>query len=103
MVLRGKWRRSPRQALEGRLPVARPQPRRMEFGHAMIAASLAGALALLTPPLETLAPNGLLSHDQPYSAVASGPVSNQPGTLNDQDTALCRQGLAAARNRDVSG
>jgi hypothetical protein len=35
--------------------------------------------------------------------VASGPVSNQARVLNDQDTALFRQGLAAARARDVIG
>jgi soluble lytic murein transglycosylase len=69
----------------------------------MIVASLAGAIALLAPPLETVAPEGLFAQERPYSAVASGPVSNQPRTLNDQDTALFRQGLAAARNRDVSG
>lgn len=69
----------------------------------MIAASLAAAMALLAPPLETLAPTGMLAQERPYSAVASGPVSNQPRTLNDQDTALFRQGLAAARNRDVNG
>ncbi|HWQ87836.1 lytic transglycosylase domain-containing protein [Brevundimonas sp.] len=64
----------------------------------MIAASLAAALALLAP-----APESLLPQETPYSAVAPGPVSNQPRLLNDQDTALFRQGLAAARNRDVMG
>ncbi|HVL42164.1 MAG TPA: lytic transglycosylase domain-containing protein, partial [Brevundimonas sp.] len=64
----------------------------------MIAASLAGAIALLAP-----APESLVPQERPYSAVASGPVSNQPRTLSDQDTALFRQGLAAARNRDVNG
>ncbi len=64
----------------------------------MIAASLAAALALLAP-----APESLLPQETPYSAGASGPVSNQPRLLNDQDTALFRQGLAAARNRDVMG
>ncbi|MFA4892590.1 transglycosylase SLT domain-containing protein [Brevundimonas sp.] len=64
----------------------------------MIAASLAAALALLAP-----APESLLPQETPYSAVASGPVSNQPRLLNDQDTALFRQGLAAARARDVTG
>ncbi|MEJ6790573.1 lytic transglycosylase domain-containing protein [Brevundimonas sp. BR2-1] len=68
----------------------------------MIAASLAGAIALLAPPLETMAPEGLFAQERPYNAVAAGPVSNQPRTLNDQDTALFRQGLAAARNRDVA-
>ncbi|MDO9589117.1 MAG: lytic transglycosylase domain-containing protein [Brevundimonas sp.] len=64
----------------------------------MIAASLAAALALLAPAPETLIPQ-----EVPYSAVGSGPVSNQPRVLNDQDTALFRQGLAAARARDVAG
>ncbi|MBU2125894.1 MAG: transglycosylase SLT domain-containing protein [Alphaproteobacteria bacterium] len=70
----------------------------MEFGHAMIAATLAAVLALLAP-----APESLLPQERPYSAVASGPVSNQPRVLNDQDTALFRQGLAAARSRDIAG
>jgi len=64
----------------------------------MIATSLAAVLALLAPAPETLTPQ-----EVPYSAVASGPVSNQPRLLNDQDTALFRQGLAAARSRDISG
>lgn len=64
----------------------------------MIATSLAAALALLVP-----APESLLPQEVPYSAVASGPVSNQARLLNDQDTALFRQGLAAARSRDISG
>lgn len=64
----------------------------------MIATSLAAALALLAP-----APESLIPQEVPYSAVASAPVSNQARLLNDQDTALFRQGLAAARARDVSG
>lgn len=64
----------------------------------MIGISLAAALALLAP-----APETLIAQEVPYSAVASGPVSNQPRLLNDQDTALFRQGLAAARARDISG
>ena len=64
----------------------------------MIAASLAATLALLAP-----APESLLPQEVPYSAVASGPVSNQARLLNDQDTVLFRQGLAAARARDVTG
>ncbi len=64
----------------------------------MIGISLAAALALLAPAPETLMPQ-----EVPYSAVASGPVSNQPRVLNDQDTALFRQGLAAARSRDIAG
>ena len=64
----------------------------------MIATSLAAALALLVP-----APESLLPQEVPYSAVASGPVSNQARLLNDQDTVLFGQGLAAARARDISG
>ena len=64
----------------------------------MMTASLAAALALFAPAPETLVPQ-----EVPYSAVASGPVSNQARVLNDQDTALFRQGLAAARARDVIG
>ncbi|RZJ36746.1 MAG: lytic transglycosylase domain-containing protein, partial [Brevundimonas sp.] len=65
----------------------------------MIGTSLAAALALLAP-----APESLLPQEVPYSASAPvGPVSNQPRTLSDQDTVLFRQGLAAARARDVSG
>jgi len=70
----------------------------MEIGHLMITVSLAAALALLAP-----APESLIPQEVPYSAVASGPVSDQPRVLNDQDTLLFRQGLAAARARDVIG
>ena len=70
----------------------------MEIGQVMILTSLAAALALLAP-----APGILLPQEVPYSAVASGPVSNQARVLNDQDTALFRQGLTAARSRDVTG
>ena len=65
----------------------------------MIGISLAAAIAVLAPAPETLIP----PQETPYSAVASGPVNNQSRLLNDQDTALFRQGLAAARARDVSG
>ena len=70
----------------------------MEIGQVMIITSLAAALALLGP-----APETLIRQEVPYSAVASGPVSNEARLLNDQDTALFRQGLTAARARDVSG
>ena len=63
----------------------------------MIATSLAAVLALVLPAPETLLPQ-----ETPYASVA-GPVSNQPRLLSDQDTALFRQGLAAARARDVAG
>ncbi|MGV8928920.1 MAG: transglycosylase SLT domain-containing protein [Brevundimonas sp.] len=64
----------------------------------MIGISLAAALALLAPAPETLLPQ-----ERPYSAEVAGPVSDQPRLLNDQDTALFRQGLAAARSRDIPG
>ena len=70
----------------------------MEIGQVMIITSLAAALALLGP-----APETLIRQEVPYSSVASGPVSNEARLLNDQDTALFRQGLTAARARDVSG
>ncbi len=63
----------------------------------MLATSLAAALALFGPAPETLLPQ-----EVPYVSVA-GPVSNEARTLNDQDTVLFRQGLAAARARDISG
>ena len=62
----------------------------------MIATSLAAALALLAP-----APESLVPQETPYSAVA--PQGTQARLLNDQDTALFRQGLAQARARDVVG
>ena len=62
----------------------------------MIATSLAAALALLAPAPESLVPS-----QTPYSAVA--PQGTQARTLNDQDTALFRQGLEQARARDVIG
>ncbi|CAN7207840.1 transglycosylase SLT domain-containing protein [Brevundimonas sp. LjRoot202] len=62
----------------------------------MIATSLAAALALLAP-----APESLVPQETPYAAVA--PQGTQARTLNDQDTALFRQGLAQARARDVVG
>lgn len=71
----------------------------MGIGHGMIGTSLAAALALLAPAPETLLPQ-----EVPYHASApSGSAASQPRTLNDQDTALFRQGLAAARARDVAG
>jgi soluble lytic murein transglycosylase len=64
----------------------------------MIGISLAAALALAP------APEVLLSQEVPYYAsTAVNPASNQPRTLNDQDTALFRQGLTAARARDIPG
>jgi len=68
----------------------------MGIGHGMIATSLAAALALFAPAPESLVPQAT-----PYSAVA--PQGSQARTLNDQDTALFRQGLEQARARDVVG
>ncbi len=62
----------------------------------MIATSLAAALALFAP-----APESLVPQETPYLAVA--PQGSQARLLNDQDTALFRQGLAQARARDVIG
>ncbi|WP_235561386.1 lytic transglycosylase domain-containing protein [Brevundimonas sp. Root1279] len=62
----------------------------------MITTSLAAALALLAP-----APETLVAQEVPYAAVA--PASSQPRVLNEQDSALFRQGLAQARARDVMG
>ena len=68
----------------------------------MIGTSLAAMLAVLAPN-----PQDLTSGPVPYTAVQStaAPVSayRGPRVLNDQDTALFRQGLAAARARDVAG
>lgn len=63
----------------------------------MIGMTLATALALLAP-----APESLIPQATPYYAT-SAPTSNQARVLGDQDTALFRQGLAAARARDVAG
>lgn len=60
----------------------------------MLTATLA-ALAVLAP----VQPQSLNSQPAPYAASAS----YQPRVLNDQDTALFRQGLAQARARDVIG
>ncbi len=65
----------------------------------MIGTSLAAALALFAP-----APESLLPQETPYySASPATPVSTEGRILSDQDTALFRQGLAAARARDISG
>lgn len=60
----------------------------------MIATALATVLAA-TAPL----PQSLNSQPTPYAAAPS----YQPRVLNDADTAAFRQGLAAARARDVGG
>ena len=69
----------------------------------MIAASLTAALALLSSASE----QPPVPQERPYSAASSvpvnGPVSNQARVLSDSDAVLFRQGLAAARARDVIG
>ncbi|MFJ6023960.1 transglycosylase SLT domain-containing protein [Brevundimonas sp. NPDC092305] len=62
----------------------------------MIATSLAAALAVVTAQPEAAAPQAT-----PYTSVA--PASTQARVLSDSDTANFRQGLAAARARDVIG
>jgi len=64
----------------------------------MIATTIAAALAVLAP-LPQSGPAGLNSEPTPYV----GSASFQPKVLNDQDTALFRQGLTAARARDING
>lgn len=68
----------------------------------MIGTSLAAMLAVMAPN-----PQDLGSGPVPYTAVQStpayAPAYSGPRVLNDQDTALFRQGLAAARARDVAG
>lgn len=69
----------------------------------MIATSLAAALAVLAPTPQDAG----IGQPVPYSAVSPSvpgyTATYQGRVLNDQDTALFRQGLAAARARDVSG
>ena len=69
----------------------------------MLATTIAAALAVLAPiPQSTAELNG---GGTPYSQVAgTAPAGTyQPRVLNDQDTAAFRQGLTAARARDVIG
>ena len=76
----------------------------------MLATTFAAALAVLAPPTSALLPQSTseLNGAQPYTAQpytqAAGPVSTasyQPRVLNDSDTAAFREGLAAARARNV--
>ncbi|KAK0350234.1 hypothetical protein LTR94_029837, partial [Friedmanniomyces endolithicus] len=73
----------------------------MGTGKIMIATSLAATLAVLAPTPQFGAP----SQPVPYAAAPQSPLplgaTPQARVLNDQDTALFRQGLAAARSRDV--
>ena len=66
----------------------------------MLATSIAAALAVLAPLPQTTA---ILNAEgpTPYSQVAG--ASYQPRVLNDADTAAFRQGLAAARAKDIAG
>jgi soluble lytic murein transglycosylase len=71
----------------------------MGTGKIMIGTSLAAALAVLAPNPQDVLP----SQPVPYASTPPSAGSYQGRVLNDQDTALFRQGLAAARARDVSG
>ncbi|MFC5344486.1 transglycosylase SLT domain-containing protein [Brevundimonas staleyi] len=66
----------------------------------MIATSLAAALAVLAPVPQTAYLN---SQPTPYVAGQSSQGGYQARVLSDADTASFRQGLAAARARDVIG
>jgi len=70
----------------------------MGIGHIMLATSLAAVLAVLAPIPQTADLNR-----QPTPHVAEAGAGYQQRVLSDADTALFRQGLAAARARDVSG
>jgi soluble lytic murein transglycosylase len=66
----------------------------------MLATTLAAALAVLAPLPQTTA--DLNTGPQPYSQVAGTPnPSNQPRVLNISDTIAFREGLSAARARNV--
>ncbi|HEX8472106.1 MAG TPA: lytic transglycosylase domain-containing protein, partial [Brevundimonas sp.] len=71
----------------------------------MLATTFAAALAVLVPlPQSTSELNGAQPYTaQPYTQAAGqgSTASYQPRVLNDQDTAAFRQGLAAARARNV--
>lgn len=66
----------------------------------MLATSIAAALAVLAPLPQTTASLNA-EGPTPYSQVAG--ASYQPRVLNDADTAAFRQGLAAARAKDIAG
>ncbi|MFY7853651.1 MAG: transglycosylase SLT domain-containing protein [Brevundimonas sp.] len=73
------------------------------MGHFMLAISLAALLAALAPIPQTTA--DLNRQGTPYlqSGTIVPTAGYQPRVLNEADTALFRQGLAAARARDVAG
>lgn len=66
----------------------------------MIATSLAAVLAVLAPVPQTAYLN---SQPTPYAASTAARGGYQARVLSDADTAAFRQGLAAARARDVAG
>src|SRR5664279_3154125 len=68
----------------------------MGIGQFMTSASLAAVLAVLAPIPQTASLNS-----QPTAYVQG--ATYQAGILSQNDTALFRQGLAAARARDVVG
>ena len=69
----------------------------------MIATSLAAALAVLAPNPQDVLPTQPVPYASASSSVPGYSATYQGRVLNDQDTALFRQGLAAARARDVFG
>ena len=69
----------------------------------MIATSLAAALAVLAPTPQDALPSQPVPYASASSSVPGYSATYQARVLNDQDTALFRQGLAAARARDVFG
>jgi soluble lytic murein transglycosylase len=75
----------------------------MGIGHLMLATSLAALIAALAPIPQSTA--DLNRQGTPYqqSATVAPTAGYQARLLSDADTALFRQGLAAARARDVVG
>ncbi|MEE2850302.1 MAG: lytic transglycosylase domain-containing protein [Pseudomonadota bacterium] len=69
----------------------------------MIATSLAAALAVLAPNPQDVLPTQPVPYASASSSVPGYSATYQGRVLSDQDTALFRQGLAAARARDVFG
>lgn len=69
----------------------------------MIVTSLAAALAVLAPNPQDALPTQPVPYAAATSSVPGYSPTYQARVLNDQDTALFRQGLAAARARDVFG
>ena len=65
----------------------------------MLATTLAAVLAVLAPIPQTAD----LNRQPPQGTPSASSDANQPGILSQADMALFRQGLAAARARDVTG